>query len=326
MSEHPRVLITGVTGFIGQHVARLLATEKFHLTALVRPTTPVSRLGDLADKLQVVRLALDDINGLKEYLAAQQFDAIVHIGAVRGGRRANRAMYERVNVQATEQLAISARETGARFIFCSSVGVFGAIPLELPANDQSPRQHDSLYHSTKIRAEALVQRLALEGLDAVIVRPAITYGSGDDGFPQTLIRMVDRRRLFLPARPVLIHLTEVKLLARAFLRLLSDDIPSGRAYIVADPEPVSLPALTDAIHERLHDRPYPRSRVVSGHWFDMGASIARKLKKETWTARFQLISRHWFFDVEDTYADLRLPRIKTLAEFMNLVDEYRRKD
>ena len=324
MSEHKRVLLTGITGFIGSHTARALLADKHEVVALVRPSTPLTRLGDLKDRVTVVRLSLSDIAGLKQYLAGMRFDAIVHIGALRGGRPGNREVFHRVNVDATEQLALHARATGARFVFCSSVGVFGAIPCELPAGDQSPRRHDTVYHSTKIEAEAIVQHQVLEGLNAVIIRPAITYGAGDDGFPLTLIKLVNRRMLLLPTSPVRIHLTEVGLLARAFTRVLSTETSPGKAYIVADPEPVSLQALASAIHERLHGRPYPTSRLVSPRWFTLGATISRKLKKDTWMARFELISQHWFFDVEDTYHDLKLPHHKTMTEFMSLVDAFRR--
>jgi len=320
-----RILLTGVTGFIGRNVARALLAEKHQLTALVRPSTPMSRLGDLAEQVRLVHIGLDDMVSLKEYLNLHHFKAIVHIGALRGGRKADRHTYELTNVQATEQLALNALHNHSRFIFCSSVGVFGAIPCELPACDATPRKHDSLYHDTKIHAEAIVQHLVLDGLDAMIVRPAITYGSGDDGFPNTLIHLVAKHMMYLPNRPVRIHLTNVNLLTRAFTRLVEAEPHPGRAYIVADPEPVSLHELCDAIHKRLHGTPFPASHIVEGRWFDMGAAVARKLHKDTWTARFELISKHWFYDVADAYRDLKLPHHKTMNEFMSLVDEYKRK-
>ena len=62
------------------------------------------------------------------FLNKNQFDYILHIGALRGGRNFSKNDFYKVNVNATEQLAVYALTHHSNFIFCSSVGVFGGIP------------------------------------------------------------------------------------------------------------------------------------------------------------------------------------------------------
>jgi nucleoside-diphosphate-sugar epimerase len=314
-----QVLVTGAAGFIGRHVTAELLRKGYRVTALVRPGSKY-RIPDGVERLEC---DLTNIIELKELLRQHRFDGIFHIGALRGGRKFPKRDYYRANVDATEQLALHARETGARMIFCSSVGVFGAIPLELPANNLTTRQSDNYYHYTKIEAEQVVLRQVMDGLHAVIIRPSITYGPGDFGFPRTLVKLVDKTWLPIADRPVRIHMTEVNTLTTAFVNAFEMDIPSGNALIVADRAPVLLSTLVDYIRAELGKPPYPRNRCISRRWFDLWVHIARKTKQELWVSRFELISRSWFYDVSDAERLLGVVGPDTIPAFKSVIDDYR---
>ncbi len=324
MEKINRVLITGATGFVGRQVATRLFPRKLDLVGIVRPGTSAKRLEALKGHMEIVEIDLSDIPALKKFLQDSTFDAILHIGAIRGGRNFPKKKYYAANVLATEQLIDAAFRTKARFVFCSSVGVFGAIPNELPANDQTERQNDGYYHYTKIEAEALVQKMALEGLDGYIVRPSITYGPGDYGFPYTLTKLVDKKLLFLPKRSVRIHLTDVNVLADVFVKTLDTEMTPGSAFIVADRHPVSLLELVDEISERLHGKPYPRNRLISKRWFELGERIALLFKSDLWLARFRLISCSWFYDVERTFQVFNVKHAKTLVGIKSVIEFYKK--
>jgi len=226
-------------------------------------------------------------------------------------------------VKATEQLVTHAFEHQSKFIFCSSVGVFGAIPLELPANNQTRKQNDNYYHFTKNLAEDCIQKYVMHGLDAVIIRPSITYGIGDFGFPHTLTKLIDKHLLYLPTKPVLIHLTHVDLLKEAFKQSIEQEIPAGSELIVADRNPVMLLELADFIHNELHKKPFPASHLINETFFETGINIAKKLKSEIWTSRFELISKDWYYRVEDAYQTFSLKKIETIPHFKIVIDWYK---
>ena len=318
-----KILITGISGFIGRHVARQILQSKHELTAIIRPQTNLKRVEEFQEKVNFVEIDLTDISSLRNFLDENSFDAIVHIGALRNGRKFSKNDFFKANVDATEQLIINANRNKSRFIFCSSVGVFGAIPRELPANNNTPRQNDGFYHYTKIRAEALIQKYVLYGLQAVIVRPSITYGIGDYGFPFKLTKLTDKNLLFLPNKKVLIHLTNVELLAQAFHRLLEFEFTAGAAYIVADKNPVDLKELADFISNELKNKPYSNKRIIDEKYFRFAKKIARFFKRESWITRFELISESWFYDTEDAYQDLNLKNISTIPAFKIVTDWYK---
>jgi len=215
-----KILITGITGLIGGNTARLLLNSVNDLYAFVRPGTAESRLTDFQDKINIIPLDLADISKVKEFLENNSFDTIIHIAALRGGRKFSRKTYFDVNVNASEQLMINALNNGSEFIYCSSVGVFGTSPEILPANNKSPLKAENYYYFTKKRCEELIQKYILSGLKAVILRPSITYGKGDFGFPYKLISLIEKRLLFFPKEDTTIHLTKVDLISNVIVKLL----------------------------------------------------------------------------------------------------------
>jgi nucleoside-diphosphate-sugar epimerase len=320
-----KILITGITGFIGSAVLDKIIND-YDITALIRPKTDLNRYNKFKDKIKLIEINLSDLKSLKEFLHRNSFDIILHIGALRGGRKFAKEEYQKANVFATEQLIINAAQNNSKFIFCSSVGVFGAIPLELPANNLSPRQEDNFYHTTKIRCENLIQKFVLShNLNACIIRPAITYGTGDYGFPFTLCKLIDKKILFLPDRPIRIHMTHIDLISQAFVNAINIDFKPGSAWNVADQKPVVFSELTDFISNQIHHQNYPKNRRISKSFFEIGESIARFFKNELWVSRFELISKNWFYDVSDSYKDLHLESKNTIPEFSLVIDWYKNR-
>ncbi len=318
-----KILLTGITGLIGRNTAKLLLDKDHEIHTLIRPGTNRTRFEQFADKVKFNEIDLADIGKLKTYLAENKFDSIVHIGAVRGGRKFPRKTYFAVNVDATEQLIINALANNSKFIFCSSVGVFGAIPEKLPADENTPRKNDNYYHYTKIRAEALIQNYVLKGLNSVILRPAITYGPGDFGFPFTLTKLVDKRLFPITTKPVSIHLTNIELISQAFIKALEKDIKPGTAFNVADSEPVIISELADYVSMQLKNKPYAPFFKLSNIFFDWGEYISKLFKNELWTARFELISKNWYYNTKNTYTILELKKFKTIPDFKILTDWYK---
>ncbi|MCB5247792.1 MAG: NAD(P)-dependent oxidoreductase [Candidatus Cloacimonetes bacterium] len=320
----PRLLVTGVTGLIGRAVLNAVLAQKtdYHITALIRPETVPERYAAFRTELEIVKLDLADIPKLTAYLKDNAFDAVMHIGALRGGRKFPRQEYLRANFICTQQLAEHCLEHNAKFMFCSSVGVFGAIPEELPANNQTERNPDNFYHYTKIECEKLIQRAVIRGLKAAILRPSVTYGTRDRGFPYQMVKMVHDNRFPLINKRVWIHLCHVDTIARAFLWLLLHDYKPGLALNVADREPVELQKLVNFISRELRGENYSSILKLDRLFFRWGEQLAGLIKNELWVSRFQLISRSWFYQVADTYELMGLPPTFTIPDIRITISDY----
>ncbi len=322
-----KILITGITGLIGREtLSRLLNVDaELDITALVRPDTDTSRFDRFSDRIQLEYIDLADIKNLLAYLSDHRFDVYVLIGALRGGRRASHEMYYRTNVQSTEQFIAAALKYDTNLIFCSSVGVFGAIPQEMPAGNETEYREDNYYHYTKVVCEKLINKAILRGLKALILRPSITYGVGDQGFPAQLVRLVDKRIFPVSNKSIWMHLCHVDTISTAFVNAIVGKAQiSGKAYNVADMEPVRQSDLVNFIYRQLHNKNYPEFIRIDNNILRMGETLARLIKNELWTSRFELISHSWFYQVHDSYEALSLPQHYTIPDFRIITDHYKR--
>ena len=345
------LLLTGLTGFIGRHTARKIC-QTYDISAIIRPSSEKSKYAEFENDIKIVKIDLSDREKLSAYLDSHSFDFILHIGALRGGRKFNKNEYSRANVIATELLLKNAIKNKSKFIFCSSVGVYGTIPKVLPADLYTPYQEDNVYHKTKIQCEKIINKAVYEKkLDACIIRPAITYGINDFGFPYTLTKLVAKRLLYLPQKPIFIQLLNVDTLSEVFAKLLEKGFTSGKIWNVADKNEICFQKLADFIYDRLMkhadvkgkknmpkfsdlnaiperlnegavSRHYPTKKFIKMRNFELFLKIAKLFKNELWISRLELISNSWYFDVSAIYEDLGIKSYNTIPDFGVVVDWY----
>jgi nucleoside-diphosphate-sugar epimerase len=311
------VLVTGASGFIGRHVLRKLAQlPEIQLICAIREGNRHPQAGSLLqDGAVVIPGNFWEGTFIQQAFEQYRFEHVVHLAAIRGGGNASPAEFQKVNVQGTELLLREAyRHQVRRFIFCSSVGVYGTIPAILPAGSETPVHGDSQYHRSKIAGEAAVQTYVRKGLNAYIVRPLITYGPGDDGFPQTLVRLVKQRLLWLPRSDHRIHLVDVERLAEVFLSLMLGD-RSQRVFIAGDIEPVRLREVANWIHLHFYQRPYPLFLSLPDWTFAAALRVLRRTRNEKWVARLELLSSDWHYECGDTYRLLQVHPVPTREAF-----------
>ncbi len=178
-------------------------------------------------------------------------DAVVHLAALAHERA---SVFERagdyeslraVNALGTEGLARAAAAAGIkRFLFVSTIGVFGEETAGVPFDEESPAAPQSLYATSKLEAERLLHAVATEsGLEVTILRPTLVYGAGNAGNMLRLLRLI-ARGWPLPFGGVANRrsLTSVENLVSAITGLLQHPQAAG-TFVVCDPTPVSTPEL-----------------------------------------------------------------------------------
>ena len=172
-----RLLITGIGGFVGAHLARQ-ALERGHR---VSGTYLDGSVADL-DPEAVPQWEVDvlDPTALRTAVERAAPDAVVHLaGLSHVGESWDRmAAYFRVNVLGTENLLTAVREVApaARVVVASSSEVYGRVPEdEQPIREDRPVDPRTPYALTKAAAE----RLALTvSPPAVVMRSFNLVGPG----------------------------------------------------------------------------------------------------------------------------------------------------
>jgi dihydroflavonol-4-reductase len=181
-----KAFVTGATGFLGSHVARVLAEQGAELRLLVRPTSDLRNIEDLnADR---VVGDLRDAASIAKALAG--CDVVFHVAAdyrlwVRG--RDSNEMY-RSNVEGTRSVLEAARKARVRrIVYTSSVATMGFTSGSHSKNghmtdEESPVSLGDMighYKRSKFMAEQVAVEAARSGVDVVIVNPTTPIGERD---------------------------------------------------------------------------------------------------------------------------------------------------
>jgi dihydroflavonol-4-reductase len=170
-----QTLVTGGSGFIGQHlVAALLAQGQRVRILDLRPPSWVAvqtaqyLKGSLLDS-ELVREALDDV------------DEVYHLAALPGMWIPRKDDFHVVNCRGTEIMLNATRKRGVlRFLHCSTESVlFGSSPPASFATEQAcptPDKMPGAYTRSKLLAEQRASQAAASGFPVVIASPTMPIG------------------------------------------------------------------------------------------------------------------------------------------------------
>ncbi len=189
-----RVLITGVTGFIGSHLAERLLAEGVAVRGLARRPADAAWLVERG--VQIVQADLLQRAGLAN--AVQGCDAVLHSAAWTGGPDLGEQQAWTVNVAATGWLLQAAQDADVqRFVYFSSVAVYGLNRAPLIDETAPTPLAGQLYPDSKIAAETLVRAAQANGLPTTIIRPASTYGPRGAAWTVGPVEQIKAGRLVL---------------------------------------------------------------------------------------------------------------------------------
>ena len=189
MSEERRwVVVTGATGFLG----RPLCSKLQESGATVRAASRTPQAGPWSDFVRV---------DLPAQLPSNLFagaDVVYHLAGrahAMSDSRADADLYRDVNVRGTAHVAGRAKDAGVkRFVFMSSVKVFGEPGREVVSENQERRATDP-YGASKREAEDALMRLHSPDFQVVVLRPALVYGPGAKGNLDALVRLLSKGRM-----------------------------------------------------------------------------------------------------------------------------------
>lgn len=254
-----RVLVTGASGFVGAALVPALLASGHHVRAALRVAGPLPN--------GVEGAVIGDLGiAANRSSAFAGIDAVVHgAGLMPAETGLAEAEFDRINTRAALDVARTAARAGVkRFVFLSSVRAqVGPSAPHIVTEDMAPEPTDAFGRS-KLAAE---RALADAGLPVVVLRPVTVHGPG---MRFNMARLLDLARSPWPLpfgavtarRSILArdHLVDAVLLA------LEDPAMAGGAYLVADPEPLSVGEMI-AVMRRALGRP-PLLAPVPGFVLD----------------------------------------------------------
>ena len=191
-----KAFVTGATGFLGSHVARVLAAQGAELRLLVRPSSDLRNIADLNAERAVGDLR--DPGSIEK--AVSGCEVLFHVAAdYRLWVRDPAEMY-RSNVEGTRAILEAARKQDVRrVVYTSSVATMGFGSSGHPGGGHSAARSGDVqtsgltdedspvslsdmighYKRSKFMAEQVAFDAARSGVDVVIVNPTTPVGERD---------------------------------------------------------------------------------------------------------------------------------------------------
>lgn len=246
-----KILITGASGFIGSFIVEEALKQGFETWAAVRKSSSKEYLQD--ERIHFIELNLSSKAQLIEQLQPHQFDYVVHAAGVT--KCLNKADFRRINTEGTKNLVdalLDLQMPLKRFVFLSSLSVFGAIKEQLPYDeireDDTPKPNTE-YGRSKLEAERYIDSIGSR-LPYIILRPTGVYGPREKDYfmmAKSIKQHIDFAVGYQRQDITFVYVTDV--VQAVFLALEKGE--TGRKYFLSDGQVYQSTTFSDLIHEEL---------------------------------------------------------------------------
>ena len=245
-----KILITGASGFIGSFIVEEALKRGFETWAAFRKSSSKEWLQD--ERIRFIELNLSSKAQLVEQLRGQDFDYVVHAAGVT--KCLNKADFHRINTEGTKNLVEALIEVEMplkRFVFVSSLSIFGAIkeqqPYEAIRESDTP-QPNTEYGRSKLAAEQYLEKK--KGLPYIILRPTGVYGPREKDYfimAKSIQQHSDFAVVYKRQDITFVYVKDV--VQAVFLALEKGE--DGRKYFLSDGEVYQSATFSNLIHEAL---------------------------------------------------------------------------
>ena len=216
-----RVAVTGAGGFIGRRLADMLAQSGAEVQRITRRRPP-----------------LDDAAKLTAALSG--YTALVHC--------AFDAYDEAANMRIAQTLGEVCAASRIRLVHVSTAAVYEPLPDGLLTEAAPTSAPGTAYKASKLAIErCLLDLVAAQGLDLVVLQPTIVYGPAGGAWTDSPVRELLTGEVWLPdAGRGLCNAVHVDDVCRAAIAACAADLPSGERLLVSGPAPVTWQAFLGA--------------------------------------------------------------------------------
>ena len=315
-----KILITGASGFIGSFIVEEALKRGFETWAAMRKSSSKAYLQD--ERIKFIELNLNSKEQLMEQLQGKDFDYVVHAAGVT--KCLNKADFHRINTEGTKNLVealIELKMPLKRFVFVSSLSVFGAIKEKMPYDEireTDTPQPNTAYGRSKLEAEQYLDSVGSR-IPYIILRPTGVYGPKEKDYfimAKSIKQHSDFAVGYQRQDITFVYVTDV--VQAIFLALEKGE--NGRKYFLSDGEVYQSTTFSDLIHEEL-GRPW-WIRITAPVWVlrivtFFGEYVGRMTGKVTAlnNDKYNILKqRNWRCDIEPARKELGYDPKVQLAE------------
>jgi dihydroflavonol-4-reductase len=227
------ILVTGATGFLGTELIQQLTAQNFKIRALKRSTSTIPNLlkGNL-----LVDWVEADINDLEDLADAfEDVTQVYHCAAFVSFDPKDKAKLLKINIEGTSNVVNLCLNHNARLVHVSSIAALGDAKKGAQITEKDFWEYNANVHSyaiSKYEGEMEVWRGIAEGLDAVIVNPAVIIGknAGYNGSGAIFKLVKDGLKFYTDGATGIVDVEDV---AKAMILLMNSEISAERYTLSA---------------------------------------------------------------------------------------------
>lgn len=316
------ILVTGATGFIGQHLVRRLVRQRHNVTALLRTESKRKYLPGGVEILQGDLSIFRD-----ETLVLPPQDIVIHLaGAIFAD---SAAAYHEQNYEATRDLVqcIARQEwKPRRFLFASSLAAAGPSGDDNVLHEEDPPKPVDDYGKAKLAVEKFLA--SVTAFPTTSFRPAVVLGPGDEN-TLTLFKMARYRVGFtIDGKAQMLSFVDVDDLNDAILKMMEDPSTMHKVYFVAHPEIITnedlFMGLGVVMRHRVFIVPLPGFLLRLATRASGAISGALGIKNQLDEKQYQQLTHHFMCSGDALARDLKWePRRSLLTSLQKASDGYR---
>lgn len=170
-----RVLITGITGFAGSHLAERLVAAGHEIHGIAHEPPPHPYVTAVADRVRIHQGDALDAASVAAVIARVRPDLTYHLAgqAVPTIATSDPLAAIAINVVGTANVSAALRD--GHLVAASSADVYG-LPERAPVTENAPVHPTNVYAATKVAAESILRSAGERGLRVTILRPSNQIG------------------------------------------------------------------------------------------------------------------------------------------------------
>lgn len=228
------ILVTGATGFLGTELVRQLTNQNMAVRAIKRNNSSIPAL---LKNNPLVTWHTADINDTENLADAfEGITKVYHCAAFVSFDPKDKAKLLKINIEGTANIVNLCLENNVRLLHVSSIAALGypkkdELISEKHFWDYDPKAHN--YAISKYQGEMEVWRGIAEGLDAVIVNPAVIIGknAGFNGSGAIFKLVKEGLKFYTDGATGIVDVEDV---AKCMILLMESGITDERYTLSAD--------------------------------------------------------------------------------------------
>lgn len=228
------ILVTGATGFLGAELIHQLTAQNFNIRALKRSHSVIP---DLLKENSLIEWFVADINDSETLAEAfESVTQVYHCAAFISFNPKDKAKLLKINIEGTSNIVNLCLEHNVRLVHVSSIAALGNAKKGELITEKDYWEYDPNVHSyaiSKYESEMEVWRGIAEGLDAVIVNPAVIIGknAGFEGSGAIFKLVKDGLKFYTDGATGIVDVEDV---AKCMILLMNSEISAERYTLSAE--------------------------------------------------------------------------------------------